>query len=199
MQSSHTSTLQCTTQPRGNGSRYRAGIPPQGAARDMATRGDPSPGISASEEDPVSRWGARTSWRGSIGTSSTKFSSIESSSRECATCVVEISRTNRSKIFLFPHSPLSSNHPHRRWNPKSPIAYFTFGSSDSLARSRHPTIKSNEGRCAGRWSPVHIEVGIRGTLEAFDEVGKQGMTVVNYLILSTSRFFDRHLRTDCSD
>ena len=165
----------------------------------MATRGDPSPDISASEEDPVSRWGARTSWRGSIGTSSTKFSSIESSSRECATCVVEISRTNRSKIFLFPHSPLSSNHPHRRWNPKSPIAYFTFGSSDSLARSRHPTIKSNEGRCAGRWSLVHIEVGIRGTLEAFDEVGKQGMTVVNYLILSTSHFFDRHLRTDCSD
>ena len=160
MKGSYTSSLQCATQPRGKGSRYRTEIPPQGAARDTATRGDPSPDISASEEDPVSRWGARASWRGSIGISSTKFSSIESSSRECAACAVEISHINRSKIFLFLHSPLSSNHLHRRWTPKSPIAYFTFGSSDSLARCRHPTIKRNEGRCAARWSPAHIEVGI---------------------------------------
>ena len=104
MKSSYTSSLQCATQPRGKGSRYRTGIPPRGAARDTATRGDPSPGISASEEDPVSRWGARTSWRGSIGTSSTKFSSVELSSLECAACVVEISRINRSKIFLFTSS-----------------------------------------------------------------------------------------------
>ena len=104
MESSHTSSLQCTTQPRGNGGRHRTGIPPQGAARDMATRGDPSPDISAWEEDPVSRWGARTSWRGSIGTSSTKFSSVELSSLECAACVVEISRINTSKIFLFTSS-----------------------------------------------------------------------------------------------
>ena len=120
MKGSYTSSLQCATQPRGKGSRYRTEIPPQGAARDTATRGDPSPDISASEEDPVSRWGARASWRGSMGTSSTKFSSIESSSRECATCAVEISHINRSKIFLFLHSPLSSNHPHRRWNPQVP-------------------------------------------------------------------------------
>ena len=44
------------------------------------------------------------SWRGSIRTSSTKFSSVELSSLECAACVVEISRINRSKIFLFTSS-----------------------------------------------------------------------------------------------